>query len=98
MQQSVLPPRWTSYPTQGARDSIVPARETGGDFYDFFFLNDHDLGLKIADVSSKGDPASLFRMLAQAFRNFACPVPCLQDVNKLFVESEDACVFVSAFY
>ena len=40
--------------------SIEPAREVGGDFYDFFFLGDNKLFFLIGDVSDKGIPASLF--------------------------------------
>ena len=44
---------------------MTPAREVGGDFYDFFLIDDHTLGFLIADVSGKGIPASLFMMAAK---------------------------------
>ena len=42
--------------------TLVPAREVGGDFYDFFFLDNDRLCLAIGDVSGKGVPASLFML------------------------------------
>ena len=103
VQQSVLPPQRASRPTHDMQAVIIPAREIGGDFYDFFSLNDHTVGLVIADVSGKGIPAALFTMVTQAYlksaaRNFASPARCLQDVNELLAENNDACVFVTVFY
>ena len=103
VQQSVLPPQRASHPTHDMEAIIIPAREIGGDFYDFFLLSDHTLGLVIADVSGKGIPAALFTMVTQAFlksavRNFSSPARCLQDVNELLAENNDACVFVTVFY
>ena len=45
--------------------SMDPAKEVGGDFYDFFFTDDRHLGLVIADVSDKGVPAALFMMMSK---------------------------------
>ncbi|MBR3265048.1 MAG: SpoIIE family protein phosphatase [Erysipelotrichaceae bacterium] len=46
--------------------SMKPAKEVGGDFYDFFFIDDDHLVLSIADVSGKGIPAALFMMITKA--------------------------------
>ena len=45
---------------------MVPAKEVGGDFYDFFLIDDDHLALVIADVSGKGVPAALFMMVAKS--------------------------------
>ena len=45
--------------------SMSPAKEVGGDFYDFFFVDDNHLGLVMADVSGKGVPAALFMVIAK---------------------------------
>ena len=44
---------------------MIPAKEVGGDFYDFFIIDEHRLGFLIADVSGKGVPASLFMTIAK---------------------------------
>ena len=69
IQESALPSTFPPFPEVGAFDiyaSMNPAREVGGDFYDFFLVGDHTLGFLVADVSGKGIPASLFMMAAKA--------------------------------
>ena len=52
--------------------SMDPAKEVGGDFYDFFMIDDDHLGVVIADVSGKGVPAALFMMMSKTIvQNFA---------------------------
>nr|AHF26028.1 putative phosphoprotein phosphatase [uncultured bacterium Contigcl_1738] len=68
IQESALPQTFPPFPEVDAFDiyaSMSPAREVGGDFYDFFLLDNHTLGFLIADVSGKGIPASLFMMAAK---------------------------------
>ena len=82
---------------------MTPAREVGGDFYDFFNLGDTLLGLVIADVSGKGIPAALFTMMTRtllkgAARNFPSPARCLSEVNELLAEDNETCMFVTLFY
>ena len=82
---------------------MTPAREIGGDFYDFFSLDDDRMGLVIADVSDKGIPAALFTMVSRALlkaaaRNHASPAKCLHEVNELVSQDNDACMFVTLFY
>lgn len=68
IQESALPRTFPPFPEVKAFDiyaSMNAAREVGGDFYDFFLIDDHTLGFLIADVSGKGIPASLFMMAAK---------------------------------
>ena len=103
VQQSVLPPNRSTSDTHDIQALMIPAREIGGDFYNFFSLDETTVGLVIADVSGKGIPAALFTMVTQMLlkntaKNFMSPAHCLSDVNELLAENNDACVFVTVFY
>lgn len=82
---------------------IIPAKEVGGDFYDFFYIDDEHLGICIADVSGKGIPAALFMTMsktllkASALRGLS-PGICLEYVNKFISQDNEACMFVTVFY
>ena len=67
IQESMLPHIFPPFPDRKEIDlyaSMDPAREVGGDFYDFFFIDDDHLCLIMADVSGKGVPGALFMMFA----------------------------------
>ena len=69
IQLSALPSVFPPYPNRKEIDlyaCMFPAREVGGDFYDFYFTNENTLTLTIADVSGKGIPAAMFMMRAKA--------------------------------
>ena len=69
IQESILPHVFPPFPKRKEFDiyaSMTPAREVGGDFYDFFLIDHDHLGLVMADVSGKGIPASLFMMTSRA--------------------------------
>ena len=68
IQSSMLPHVFPPYPDRHEFDiyaSMDPAKEVGGDFYDFFFIDDDHLCLVMADVSGKGIPAALFMMISK---------------------------------
>ena len=68
IQADMLPSTFPAFPERTDLDiyaSMTPAKEFGGDFYDFFLLDDNHLGLVMADVSGKGVPASLFMMISK---------------------------------
>jgi phosphoserine phosphatase RsbU/P len=79
-----------------------PAKEVGGDFYDFFFLDDHRICLIIGDVSDKGVPAALYMMVAktllksEALRD-ATPAEILERTNSILVLDNESSMFVTVF-
>lgn len=69
IQETMLPSTFPPYPDRHEFDifaSMSPAKEVGGDFYDFFLVDDDHLALVIADVSGKGVPAALYMMVTKA--------------------------------
>ena len=87
----------------GVHAVMNPAKEIGGDFYDFFDLDEHHIGVVIADVSDKGVPAALFTMITRALlksssRRHPSPSRCLHEVNEFVCQDNDACMFVTVFY
>lgn len=102
IQQSALP---KEVPNHGVLDlyaSMVPAREVGGDFYDYFWVDDHTLGFCIADVSGKGIPAALFMMRAKnelsACMQAGLPLAsAISLANTHLSEGNDALTFVTVW-
>jgi serine phosphatase RsbU (regulator of sigma subunit) len=81
----------------------LPARQVGGDFYDFFELPDGRLGLVIADVADKGMPAALFMALTRTLVRAAAleepsPAAALARTNNLLVPDAEQGMFVTAIY
>lgn len=106
IQTSMLPCIFPAFPERGEFDiyaSMFPAREVGGDFYDFFLVDDKKrLCAVIADVSGKGVPAALFMVIARTLiKNNAqsgkSPAEVFEAVNNLLCENNDAGMFVTAF-
>lgn len=104
IQESALP---TAFSFPGRDEfklfaSMNPAKEVGGDFYDFFFVDREQIALVIADVSGKGIPAALFMMRSKtAIRSFAesggTPEEILIKANNSLCEGNDAEMFVTAW-
>lgn len=83
--------------------SMVPAKKVGGDFYDFFFIDDDHLGLVIADVSGKGVPAAMFMMRSKdLIKNYAMtglsPAQVLNSTNDRLCENNGNMMFVSVWF
>lgn len=105
IQASMLPCIFPPFPNRREFDiyaSMQPAKEVGGDFYDFFFVSDAVLAVVIADVSGKGVPAALFMVIAKTLiKNNAqagkTPSAAFESVNAMLCENNDAGMFVTAF-
>lgn len=83
---------------------IIPAREVGGDLYDFFYIDKSHIALVIADVSGKGVPAALFTTVTRALlravtsKDYSTPGDCLTMVNDLLCENNPSCIFITLFF
>lgn len=105
IQADMLPRIFPAFPDKNEFDiyaTMDPAKEVGGDFYDFFIIDDDHLGFVIADVSGKGVPAALFMVIAKTLiRNHAqsgLPVEeVFNNVNDQLCEGNKAALFVTAW-
>jgi len=107
IQASLLPSRFPAFPGHTEFDIFAlmnPAKEVGGDFYDFFFIDEDKLGIVVADVSGKGMPAALFMVNAKtqlkniAMRQETSIAEVMSTVNDLLCEGNDECLFVTVFF
>lgn len=106
IQQAILPRVFPPFPEIDSLDiyaSMHAAKEVGGDFYDFFRIDQDRIGFIIADVSGKGVPAALFmavsNMLVRSIAQTASASNiCINDVNKLLCKTSVDSMFVTLFY
>jgi sigma-B regulation protein RsbU (phosphoserine phosphatase) len=106
IQQSLLPRNFPPFPERTDFDlhaAMVPAKEVGGDLFDFFLLDEDHLGFVIGDVSGKGVPAALFMAVsrtplrATAMQRLA-PGACLEYLNVTLARENPSSMFVTLFY
>ena len=105
IQASQLPRLFPAFPSRDEFDlyaSMTPAKEVGGDFYDFFLVDDDHIALVMADVSGKGVPAALFMMIARVLikshmQNGETPAQALNNVNSQLCEGNEAHLFVTVW-
>ena len=105
IQASMLPCIFPAFPERHEFDiyaSMTPAKEVGGDFYDFFLVDDDHLAMVMADVSGKGVPAALFMMISKtllksAVQSGLSPGAVLEKVNNQLCENNDAEMFVTVW-
>ena len=103
VQLSILPRQLPADTRVQLHCHITPAREVGGDFYDYFHIDADHLGFVMADVSGKGVPAALFmaitRTLLKATALFvASPTICIRKLNDLLARENEQMMFVTIFY
>ena len=105
IQASMLPCIFPAFPERKEIDiyaTMDPAKEVGGDFYDFFMVDDTHLAIVMADVSGKGVPAALFMVIGKTLiKDHTTPGTDLgkvfSDVNNLLCESNSEGLFITAF-
>lgn len=103
IQASYLPNLFPPFPSHKEIDlyaTMNPAKEVGGDFYDFFMLGEDKLVLVVADVSGKGVPAALFMMIGKTLiknqaANTQSPAEIMTTVNNQLTEHNDASMFIT---
>jgi len=106
IQADMLPRIFPPFPERNEFDlyaSMEPAKEVGGDFYDFFLIDEDHLGLVMADVSGKGVPAALFMVIAKTLiKNRAqlggTPSEVLTYANDQLCEGNEAELFVTVWF
>lgn len=106
IQADMLPRIFPAFPDRKEVDiyaTMTPAKEVGGDFYDFFLIDENHVGLVMADVSGKGVPAALFMVIAKTLiKNRAQmgggPAEILSYVNEQLCEGNEAELFVTVWF
>ena len=105
IQADMLPRIFPAFPERREFDiyaGMTPAKEVGGDFYDFFLVDDNHLAMVIADVSGKGVPAALFMVITKTLLKNAVqmglsPRQALEKVNNQLCENNEAEMFVTVW-
>jgi sigma-B regulation protein RsbU (phosphoserine phosphatase) len=105
IQTSMLPSVFPPFPDKKEFDLYAlmqPAKEVGGDFYDFYLVNDDNLAVIVADVSGKGVPAALFMVITKTLliensSSRLSPKKVFEKVNAKLLVNNEAGMFVTAF-
>ncbi|MBO4482517.1 MAG: SpoIIE family protein phosphatase [Prevotella sp.] len=107
VQLAILPTKFPPFPDVASEvdihATIKPAKDVGGDFYDFFRIDDDHLGFVMADVSGKGVPAALFMTMSYTLLRFTgtkslTPVSTVSESNDMLSKESFDSMFVTVFY
>lgn len=103
MQLSILPQEFPELPELDLCARMVPAKEVGGDFYDFFPITERRLAVTIADVSGKGIPAAFFMLITRTMLRAIAgtnpgPAETMRRLNNLLAAENEQMMFVTVFY
>ncbi len=106
IQMRMLPLTFPRFPEHKDIDvwaKLRAAREVGGDFYDFFFIDETHFGFVIADVSGKGAPAALLMAVTKTLlkanaQDVTSPSIILERINNELSENNDDCMFITLFF
>ncbi len=106
IQANMLPSDFPAFPDRkdfNLYATMTPAKEVGGDFYDFFLVDEDHIALVMADVSGKGVPAALFMVISKTLiKNRTLlggtPAQILADVNNQLCENNDSGFFVTVWF
>jgi sigma-B regulation protein RsbU (phosphoserine phosphatase) len=106
IQMSMLPLEFPAFPEReefSVHALLKPAREVGGDFYDFFFINDDEICLIVGDVSGKGVPAALFMAVTKTMIKTQAvddpsPASIVTRVNEELSADNPSSMFVTLFF
>ena len=107
IQQAILPRIFPPFPEEAANMDIAAsmnaAKDVGGDFYDFFRIDDDKIGFVIADVSGKGVPAAIFMAVSRTLIRATgirgvTPSECISYSNDLLAKESANNMFVTVFY
>jgi sigma-B regulation protein RsbU (phosphoserine phosphatase) len=107
IQQAILPRIFPPFPENEEEIDLaalmVPAKDVGGDFYDFFRIDENRIGIVMADVSGKGIPAAIFMAVSRTLIRTVglqdnTPAKCLTKSNELLCAESVDCMFVTVFY
>jgi serine phosphatase RsbU (regulator of sigma subunit) len=106
IQHSLVPRTFPPFPERTDFDlhaHMISARHVGGDFFNYFLIDEEHLGLVIGDVSGKGTPSALFMAVTHAHvgtvaLRCADPAACMEEVNRILVADKGTSMYATCFY